>query len=150
MAVLAAILPLAAQGSTLALLLYRVAAANPHEAKELLGTARGISNLALIVKEVGTIIKEDDRLPSAEVCFCSWFYLRLLGLHTNGMGRLLRPSKMSWTKVLPFWMRSNLWYRFRMENMETVELNSEMEVQPLCFPHSRWPDCTTSRLTWIP
>lgn len=148
MAVLAAILPLASQGSTLALLLYRVAAANPHEARELLGTAKGISHLALIVKEVGTIIKEDDRLPSAEVCLLFMVLFAALGL-TNGMGRLLRPSKMYWTKVLPFWMRSNLWYQFRTENMGTVELNSEMEVQPSCFPHSRWPDCTTSRLIWI-
>lgn len=70
MAVLAAILPLASQASALALLLYRLAAANSHTTIELLKTAKAISNLALIVKEVGTIIKEDDRLPSAEVRFC--------------------------------------------------------------------------------
>ena len=67
MAVLAAILPLVSQCSALALLLYRLAAADSHAAKELLKTAQAISNLALIMKEVGTIIKEDDRLPSAEV-----------------------------------------------------------------------------------
>ncbi|KAF2441085.1 hypothetical protein P171DRAFT_434772 [Karstenula rhodostoma CBS 690.94] len=66
MAVLAAILPLVSQSSALALVLYRVAAADVYAAKELLKAAKAISNLALIVKEVGTIIKEDDRLPSAE------------------------------------------------------------------------------------
>ncbi|KAF9730540.1 hypothetical protein PMIN02_001479 [Paraphaeosphaeria minitans] len=66
MAVLAAILPLVSQSSALALVLYRLAAADAYAAKELLKAAKAISNLALIVKEVGTIIKEDDRLPSAE------------------------------------------------------------------------------------
>lgn len=69
MAGVAAILPLVSQSSGLALLLYRLAAADEYAAKELLRTAKAISNLALIVKEVGTIIKEDDRLPSAEVCW---------------------------------------------------------------------------------
>ncbi|KAK7184082.1 hypothetical protein DPSP01_001276 [Paraphaeosphaeria sporulosa] len=66
MAVLAAILPLVSQSSALALVLYRLAAVDAYAAKELLRAAKAISNLALIVKEVGTIIKEDDRLPSAE------------------------------------------------------------------------------------
>ncbi|KAF1974091.1 hypothetical protein BU23DRAFT_505908, partial [Bimuria novae-zelandiae CBS 107.79] len=66
MAVLAAILPLVSQSSTLALVLYRLAATDTYAAKDLLRTAKAISNLALIVKEVGTIIKEDDRLPSPE------------------------------------------------------------------------------------
>lgn len=74
MAVLAAILPLVSQSSALALVLYHLAAADAHTAKELLEAAKAISNLALIVKEVGTIIKEDDRLPSAEVCMLFFVY----------------------------------------------------------------------------
>jgi len=68
MAVLAAILPLVSRSSTLALELYRFAAAEPDTTKDLIRTAKSINNLALIVKQVGTIIKEDDRLLSAEVC----------------------------------------------------------------------------------
>lgn len=66
MAVLAAILPLVSRSSTLALELYRFAAAEPDTARDLIKTAKSINNLALIVKQVGTIIKEDDRLLSAE------------------------------------------------------------------------------------
>ncbi|KAJ4301008.1 hypothetical protein N0V90_003097 [Kalmusia sp. IMI 367209] len=71
MAVLAAILPLVSECSALALVLYRLGAADVDAcvAKELLRTAKALSNLALIVKEIGTIIKEDDRLPSAEACY---------------------------------------------------------------------------------
>jgi hypothetical protein len=67
MAVLAAILPLVSQSSALALVLYRLATADAYVTKELLRAAKAVSSLALIVKEVGTIIKEDDRLPSSEV-----------------------------------------------------------------------------------
>lgn len=67
MAVLAAILPLVSRSSALALELYRLAAGEPEAAKELVKTAKSISNLALIVKQVGTIVKEDDRLPSEDV-----------------------------------------------------------------------------------
>lgn len=67
MAVHADILPLVSQSSALALVLYRLAAADADVAKDLLRTAKAVSSLALIVKEVGTIIKEEDRLPSAEV-----------------------------------------------------------------------------------
>jgi hypothetical protein len=67
MAVLAAILPLVSRSSALALELYRFAAAKPDAARDLIRTAKSINNLALIVKQVGTIIKEDDRLLSPEV-----------------------------------------------------------------------------------
>ena len=67
MAVLAAILPVVSRSSALALELYRVAAESPETAKELIGVASQINGFALILKQVGTIIKEDDRLPSPEV-----------------------------------------------------------------------------------
>jgi hypothetical protein len=67
MAVLASILPVVSRSSALALELYRVAAEQPEAAKELVGAASQINGFALILKQVGTIIKEDDRLPSPEV-----------------------------------------------------------------------------------
>lgn len=73
MAVLAAILPLVSQASALALALYRLAATDVYAAKELLKTARAVSNLALIAKEIGTFVNQDDRLPSPEVSLCSPF-----------------------------------------------------------------------------
>ncbi|KAF2683490.1 hypothetical protein K458DRAFT_47157 [Lentithecium fluviatile CBS 122367] len=66
MAALAAILPIVSRSSTLALELYRFAATESDTARDLIRTAKSINNLALIVKQVGTIIKEDDRLLSAE------------------------------------------------------------------------------------
>ncbi|KAF3005848.1 hypothetical protein E8E13_008803 [Curvularia kusanoi] len=66
MAVLAAILPVVSRSSYLALELYQFAAESPKEAKDLLKVARAINNFASILKQVGTIIKEDDRLPSYE------------------------------------------------------------------------------------
>lgn len=77
MAVLAAILPLVSRSSSLALELYRLVASEPDAARDLLRTAKSINNLALVVKQVGTIIKEDDRLPSAEVCSTSSITLDL-------------------------------------------------------------------------
>ena len=68
MAVLAAILPVVARSSCLALELYRVAAGLHEAAKDLIATAKIINNFALNLKQIGTIIKEDDRLPSHEVC----------------------------------------------------------------------------------
>lgn len=69
MAVLAAILPVVSRGSCLALELYQFAASSPGQAKDLIEVAKAINNFASILKQVGTIIKEDDRLPSYEVCF---------------------------------------------------------------------------------
>lgn len=69
MAVLAAILPVVSRSSCLALELYQTAASSPGEAKDLLKVAKAINNFASILKQVGTIIKEDDRLPSYEVGF---------------------------------------------------------------------------------
>lgn len=66
MAVLAAILPVVSRSSCLALELYRFAASSQAEAKHLLKVARAINGFAAILKQVGTIIKEDDRLPSYE------------------------------------------------------------------------------------
>ncbi|KAF2644188.1 hypothetical protein P280DRAFT_226750 [Massarina eburnea CBS 473.64] len=66
MAVLAAILPFVSRCSALALNLYRLAAVETDAAKDLLKAAKAINNVSLIVKQVGTIIKEDDRLPSSE------------------------------------------------------------------------------------
>lgn len=68
MAVLAAILPVVSRSSSLALELYRVAAESKEAAKQLIKVASAVSSFALILKQVGTIIKEDDRLPSPEVC----------------------------------------------------------------------------------
>jgi len=68
MAVLAAILPIVSRSSCLALELYRFAASSSTEAESFLKVARAINGFAAILKQVGTIIKEDDRLPSYEVC----------------------------------------------------------------------------------
>ena len=67
MAVLAAILPVVSRSSALALELFKTAAACPEAAKELVEVANKINGFASILKQVGTIIKEDDRLPSPEV-----------------------------------------------------------------------------------
>ena len=71
MAVLAAILPAVSRSSCLALELYQFAASSPGEAKDLLKIAKAINSFASILKQVGTIIKEDDRLPSYEVSYSS-------------------------------------------------------------------------------
>jgi hypothetical protein len=69
MAVLEAILPAVARSSGLSLELYRVAASSHNEAaKDLIKAASTINSFASILKQIGTIIKEDDRLPSLEVC----------------------------------------------------------------------------------
>lgn len=69
MAVLAAILPVVSRSSCLALELYEFAASSPGAAKDFVQVAKAINNFALILKQVGTIIKEDDRIPSLEVCY---------------------------------------------------------------------------------
>ncbi|KAJ4337344.1 hypothetical protein N0V95_008356 [Ascochyta clinopodiicola] len=66
MAVLAAILPVVSRSSCLVLELYQFAASSPGEAKDFVKVAKAINNFASILKQVGTIIKEDDRLPSYE------------------------------------------------------------------------------------
>ncbi|KZM23012.1 uncharacterized protein EKO05_0008419 [Ascochyta rabiei] len=66
MAVLAAILPVVSRSSCLVLELYHFAASSPGEAKDFVKVAKAINNFASILKQVGTIIKEDDRLPSYE------------------------------------------------------------------------------------
>ncbi|KAH8726304.1 hypothetical protein GQ44DRAFT_192456 [Phaeosphaeriaceae sp. PMI808] len=67
MAVLEAILPVAGHSSVLALELYRVAALSQDEAaRDSIQAASAINNFASILKQIGTIIKEDDRLPSHE------------------------------------------------------------------------------------
>ncbi|KAH9860796.1 hypothetical protein J1614_012129 [Plenodomus biglobosus] len=66
MAVLAAILPLVARSSSLALEIYRVAASSQEAARDLVKVAKVINQFASNLKQIGTIIKEDDRLPSHE------------------------------------------------------------------------------------
>lgn len=68
MAVLEAILPAVARNSGMSLQLYRVAALSHNEAaRDLIKAASTINNFASTLKQIGTIIKEDDRLPSSEV-----------------------------------------------------------------------------------
>lgn len=70
MAVLDAILPVVSRSSGLALELYRVAASSSNEAaKDLIKAAAATNDFASILKQIGTIIKEDDSLPSPEVCY---------------------------------------------------------------------------------
>jgi hypothetical protein len=64
---IAAILPVVSRSSALALELYRVAAESPEAAKGLIAVAGQTNRFALILKQVGTIIKEDDLLPSPKV-----------------------------------------------------------------------------------
>jgi hypothetical protein len=69
MAVLEAILPAVARCASLSLELYRIAISSQNEAaRDLITTASAINSFASILKQIGTIIKEDDRLPSNEVC----------------------------------------------------------------------------------
>ena len=66
--VLATILPLVSRCAHLSSDLYRIAAESSEEATEdLLDIAGSLNRFASILKQVGTIIKEDDRLPSHEV-----------------------------------------------------------------------------------
>ncbi|KAL5121797.1 hypothetical protein ACEQ8H_000012 [Pleosporales sp. CAS-2024a] len=67
MAVLETILPAVARSSGLSLELYRVAASSHNEAaKDLVKAASTINNFASVLKQIGTMIKEDDQLPSHE------------------------------------------------------------------------------------
>jgi hypothetical protein len=67
--VLDAILPVVSRSSNLALRLYQVAAVPQQEAKQLIETAKVTNSFALNLKQVGTLITENDRLPSPEVCY---------------------------------------------------------------------------------
>lgn len=69
MAVLAAILPVVSKSSRLTLELYQAATESPVAATDFVKVGSGINGFASILKQVGTIIKEDDRLPSHEVYF---------------------------------------------------------------------------------
>ena len=84
MAVLAAILPVVSRSSCLALELYQFAASSPREAKDLIEVAKAINNFASILKQVGTIIKEDDRLPSYEVCYTPHVNFHFAPLQASG------------------------------------------------------------------
>jgi hypothetical protein len=96
MAVLAAILPIVSRSSVLALHLYQLAATEADAAKDIVATAKSINNVSLIVKQIGTIIKEDDRLPSSEVYFQPHFFsFKLTVFH-----RLLKPLKMFLTSAV--------------------------------------------------
>lgn len=67
-AVLESILPVVSRSSGLALELYRVAASSQTgAARDLIQAAGATNNFASVLKQIGTIIKEDDRLPSHEV-----------------------------------------------------------------------------------
>jgi hypothetical protein len=67
-AVLEVILPVVARSSGLALELYRAAALSQDKAaKDLIKAASAVNGFATILKQIGTIVKEDDRLLSHEV-----------------------------------------------------------------------------------
>ncbi|KAH7355850.1 hypothetical protein BKA66DRAFT_429360 [Pyrenochaeta sp. MPI-SDFR-AT-0127] len=66
MAVLATILPVVSRSSSLAYNLYRSGAESQESVKDFITIASVINEFASILKQVGTIIKEDDRLPSHE------------------------------------------------------------------------------------
>ncbi|KAH7402063.1 hypothetical protein DE146DRAFT_454513 [Phaeosphaeria sp. MPI-PUGE-AT-0046c] len=66
MAVLDNILPAVGRISGLSRELYRVAAANHKAAQDLIKAASTVNGFASTLKQIGTIITEDDRLPSQE------------------------------------------------------------------------------------
>jgi hypothetical protein len=69
MAALAAILPEVSRNSSLVLELYQLAASTQDKAAEkLISLAKSVNSFSAVLKQVGAIIKEDDRLPSYEVC----------------------------------------------------------------------------------
>jgi len=69
MAVLAAILPVVATSSSLSLEIYRVAAREQDKtARHLVRAAKVVNQFALSLKQIGAMIKQDDQLPSHEVC----------------------------------------------------------------------------------
>ncbi|PVH96527.1 hypothetical protein DM02DRAFT_631918 [Periconia macrospinosa] len=65
MTVLTAILPLVSRSSSITHGLYKLAA-RAKFANHVFETARSLNSLGLIIKQVGTVVKEDDRIPSAE------------------------------------------------------------------------------------
>lgn len=66
MADLGAIFSFVSSGSSLAYKIFTLAT-KVEDGKFLGQIAKSISNASLTVKQIGTIIKEDDTLPSAEV-----------------------------------------------------------------------------------
>ena len=90
--VLDAILPVVSRSSNLALRLYQVAAVPQQEAKQLIETAKVTNSFALNLKQVGTLITENDRLPSPEVCYD---LKRSLSRHTITQGWDLGPDIVS-------------------------------------------------------
>ncbi|KAL1595669.1 hypothetical protein SLS60_009358 [Paraconiothyrium brasiliense] len=123
MAVLAAILPLVSQSSALALVLYRLAAADAHVARDLLKAAKAISDLALIVKEVGTIIKEDDRLPSVECATA-------VANEKQQLETLIIDQQMSIIQASKLYERARPDARFLMENDSSLSLSIIDERAP--------------------
>jgi hypothetical protein len=78
MAVLADILPNVGRSSRLALDLYKLAATVRDEAAEDLSrSAKAVNGFGSILKQLGTFIKEDDRIPSYEVCALHYLYMRI-------------------------------------------------------------------------
>lgn len=65
--VLDSILPVVTRCSSLSLRLYQVAASSRETATLLIDTAKTTNTFALSLKQVGTIITENDQLPSHSV-----------------------------------------------------------------------------------
>jgi hypothetical protein len=105
MAVLGSILPVVSQSSALALELYRIAASSHiGTATELIRTAKLINGFASTLKQVGTIVKEDDRLPSHEVGIRSSISLALwcLKIVTRDFVKAIAvPKSLRWILIQP-------------------------------------------------
>jgi hypothetical protein len=67
MADFGAIFSSVSRGSALTLHLYKIATEHGPAADDLSRVAKSICNFSTAVKQVGTIIREDDSLPSAKV-----------------------------------------------------------------------------------
>lgn len=85
MAVLAAILPVVSSSSRLTLELYQAAAESTLASKDFIEVASTVNSFASILKQVGTFIKENDRLPSHEVY--------LIPFHSVYVSSRLLPDK---------------------------------------------------------
>jgi hypothetical protein len=68
MADLAGVFSIVSWASSLALELYKLATKAPSALNSINTITKSISNFSSTVKQVGTIIREDDSLPSPEVC----------------------------------------------------------------------------------
>lgn len=67
MADLGAIFSTVSRASSLAFELYKLATSNPHGTNHLSKVARSISTFSSTVKELATVIRENDTIPSPEV-----------------------------------------------------------------------------------